>query len=239
MALSRVFRRGSKKVTKKIEERIKKEHPAIEIIKERIAERLDTLNLSMNLASQRGGLGLSYVFDVMNDKNRNPQKAGLMKLAQALDCDVEYLTGEQAAPRAHEIQVTPHVAASTAAPIKLYNIGLTDPEGFFKADESNKSNFVSPVQPSGAGIYCLTVPDDTMAPRYGFGEVVIVNPRKSASKGGFAVVRMTDDRLIIREVVNIGLDKIAVKCLATNEVTELPRQDVKSLERIVASCELV
>jgi SOS-response transcriptional repressor LexA len=239
MALSRVMVRGSNLVAKKVVERSKPEHPAIESIKERVRERLETLNLSMNEASSRGRMGLTYIYDIVNDKNRNPQKTGLQKMAEIFECDVAYLTGEQETPRAQEIQATRPVAPINGSSVKLFNIGLTDPEGFFKADNANSVPFVSPVQQGGPGVYCLTVPDDTMAPRYGFGEVVVVNPRKPVSKGGFAVVRMSDDRLIIREIVTIAPDRVVVKCFASPEEVELPRQSVKSLERIIASCELV
>ncbi len=122
--------------------------------------------------------------------------------------------------------------------IPLFHIGLPDPDGFFPLNEDRRASWTSPLVMS-RDVYAITVPDDCMAPRYRMGEVALVSPHQPVVHGGFAVVRQTDDRIAIRQIVAISTDKIVVRCLNGEADTDLPRSQVKSLERIIASCELV
>jgi transcriptional regulator with XRE-family HTH domain len=218
-------------------------HPAIETIKERVEERRTAANLSRNEASRRAGLGLSYINDLMSDKSKNPGHEGLVKLAALLDTDVDYFYGKQPFPR-KEGYITSRPAIATIADdngailasLPLYQIGLTDPDGFFSLPESRRTPWPMPV--ANSDVYCVTVPDDMMAPRFRVGEVVIVNPSKPVLHGGFAVVRMADERVAIREVVKIASDMICVRSLNDQAIQEIPRANIKSLDRIVGSCEL-
>ncbi|WP_234713357.1 LexA family transcriptional regulator [Rhodopseudomonas palustris] len=221
------------------EDKARKAHPLIETIKARVEERVTAANLSRNEASRRARLGLSYVNDLLADKSRNPTREALAKLAKVLDTDVAYFFGEQDVPR---MGVFP--ASGTAnqvnghGQIPLYQIGLTDLDGFFALLDSSRVPWTSPITNS-PGSYCVTVPDDTMAPRFRIGEVVVVNPSKPVLHGGFAVVRLTDKRVAIREVVTIAPDKVSVRTLGDQTVTDIPREKVERLDRIVATCELV
>jgi phage repressor protein C with HTH and peptisase S24 domain len=224
-------------------ERKHRVHPELETIKGRVEERVIALGTSRNELSRRAGLGLSYVNDLLSGKSLNPTKEGLLKLAPVLDSDYAYLVGEQPTPRVggNSSHFTNSASrepnASTAKLIPLYQIGLTDPDGFFALNDSRRTPWAMPV--SNDDMYCITVPDDTMAPRFRVGEVVIVNPNKPVVHGGFAVIRQTDDRVAIREVVTVSLDKISVRLLSDATTIDIPRSQVKSLDRIIGSCELV
>jgi transcriptional regulator with XRE-family HTH domain len=218
-------------------------HPAIETIKLRVEERRLAANLSRNEASRRAGLGLSYINDLMSDKSKNPGIEGLEKLASLLDTDVDYFLGKQDTPRkdGHKSASSAPIArsapdAAAAKTIPLYRIGLADPDGFFPLPDSREAPW--PLSNDCEEAYCLTVPDDTMAPRFRVGELVIVNPCKPVIHGGFAIVRLTDGRVAIREVVNIAPDAITVRALSDQVQREIPRVEVASLERIIGSCEL-
>src|SRR5262249_44334362 len=115
-----------------------------------------------------------------------------------------------------------------------YRVGLPDHDGFFKLDESMKTTM--PNLLGNEGIYCVTVPDDTMSPRYHSGEVVFVNPHRPVARG-YALVRQTDGRVAIREIVLISPDKITIRSFDKDASVEIPRDKVASLERIVASAE--
>ncbi|WP_316206037.1 XRE family transcriptional regulator [Bradyrhizobium sp. SZCCHNR3058] len=239
-----IGRTGKRNMAKAAQaERKHRVHPKLETIKERVEARVMALQISRNELSRRAGLGLSYVNDLLSGKSLNPTKEGLMKLAPILDCDYAYLVGEQPTPRINENgNGSQNLAGrepdtSTAKSIPLYQIGLTDPDGFFALNNSRRTPWTMPV--SNDDMYCITVPDDTMAPRFRVGEVVIVNPNKPVAHGGFAVVRQTDDRVAIREVVTISLDKISVRMLSDAATIDIPRAQVKSLDRIIGSCELV
>ncbi|WP_245309305.1 XRE family transcriptional regulator [Bradyrhizobium retamae] len=219
----------------------KKTHPKLEIIKTRVEERVTAANLSRNEASRRAGLGLSYVNDLLGDKSLNPTRESLAKLGAVLNTDVGYFFGEQETPRvAGSGDSGGRADNNMAVPetVTLYQIGLTDPDGFFSLSESNKTQR-SPFIVSGPDAYFVSVPDDTMSPRYRAGEAVIVNPRVPVRHGGFAIVCASDNRVAIREVVSISTDKISVRSLSDQVVVEMPRASVKSLHRIMGSCELV
>jgi transcriptional regulator with XRE-family HTH domain len=212
--------------------------PAVQTMIARVEERVNANNLSRTDASRRAGLGLGYVTDLLSGKLKTPSRHAMAKLGQVLDTDVGYFFGEQDTPRrkgssaltrAIEID-SPYVA------MPLYQVGLPDADGFFALDEAKKGVMVSSI--GGAnGLYCVVIPDDTMEPRYLSGEVVIVNPNRQASKGGFAVVRHADGRVAIREIVAIAPDKITVRSLMPDQVVDLQRADIKSLDRIIGSCE--
>ncbi|BAM87641.1 hypothetical protein S58_16330 [Bradyrhizobium oligotrophicum S58] len=213
-------------------------HPKLETIKERVEERVLGLKTSRNELSRRAGLGLSYLNDLLSGKSLNPTREGLTKLAPVLDCDYAYLVGEQDTPRTAATGVLPQNVEPVTLVMKsitLYQTGLTDPDGFFALNDSRRAPFVMPLSND---VYCIAVPDDTMAPRFRVGEVVIVNPNKQVGHGGFAVVHQTDGRVAIREVVTISIDKITVRMLGDGTVVDLPRSQVKALDRIIGSCEL-
>jgi transcriptional regulator with XRE-family HTH domain len=204
------------------------------VIAARVEERLNAHNLSRNEASRRAGLGLGYVTDLLLGKTKSPSRQSMAKLGQVLDTDVAYFFGEQDVPRRAHATSLPS-APVAGKPLPLYHTGLTDPDGFFALDDGRKAAMSSPL--NGDDLYCVVVPDDTMAPRYLTGEVVVVNPRRQVSKGGFAVVRHTDGRVAVREVVSIAPDKIVVRSLDPNQTVDMTRDQVKSLDRIIGSCE--
>ncbi|MBB4398688.1 S24 family peptidase [Bradyrhizobium sp. ERR14] len=217
-------------------------HPALDTIKSRVEERVAAAGLSKNEASRRAGLGLSYVNDLLAGKSLNPTRESLAKLGQVLDTDADYFFGTQGTPRISSHPVSNllpiEMPQSTAGTIPLFHIGLPDPDGFFPLVAERRASWTSPLLVS-RDVYAITVPDDCMAPRYRMGEVALVSPSKPVVHGGFAVVRQTDDRVAIRQIITISADKIVVRCLDTNADIDLPRKNVKALERVIASCELV
>lgn len=236
-------RRGIRLMKAKAEDRRGKAHPAIEIIKSRIQERLTAAGLSGRDASDRADLGITYANDILSGRSLRPTRESLAKLGAILNTDVEYFFGEQDEPRIGASATKNAAGTRTAQPspastsIPLFHIGLTDPDGFFALNAGRRSAWTPPLF-ADKDTYGITVPDDTMAPRYRIGEVVIVSPSTPVVHGGFAIVRQADDRVTIREVVTISPDKISVRCMSSETIIEIPRSQVKSLERIVGSCEL-
>lgn len=64
-----------------------------------IQERLDTLGINPFEAARRAGLEKGFVNDLLIGKKNGIRQAGLEKLAAALECDPEYLTGHIPTPR--------------------------------------------------------------------------------------------------------------------------------------------
>jgi transcriptional regulator with XRE-family HTH domain len=213
--------------------------PSAQMMIARVEERVNANNLSRTDASRRAGLGLGYVTDLLSGKLKTPSRHSMAKLGQVLDTDVGYFFGEQDTPRRTGSNALTRAIEmdSPYKPLSLYQVGLPDADGFFALDEAKKSVMVSPIG-GDYRLYCVVIPDDTMEPRYLSGEVVIVNPSRQAAKGGVAVVRHADGRVAIREIVAIAPDKITVRSLMPDQVVDLQRADVKSLDRVIGSCEL-
>jgi transcriptional regulator with XRE-family HTH domain len=62
-------------------------------IASRVRQRLTDLNKSAASASLEAGLGRSAIQDILSGRVGNPRFDTLVKLAEALDCSVNYLTG--------------------------------------------------------------------------------------------------------------------------------------------------
>lgn len=83
------------------------------IIAERITERLNALRLNQYEAATRGGFDRVFIYDLLSGKKNNIRRKNLEKLAVALECDPEYLLGQQPAPREGQ---PPIARAAPAAP---------------------------------------------------------------------------------------------------------------------------
>lgn len=209
-------------------------------MKQRIRDRLAKTGLSANAAGRKAGLGLSYVNDLLAGKSKNPVPHRLAMLADVLECDVEYLTGEQDSPRKHIRFVNPHPEPEQAseAKIELHSVGFPDAEGFFRFDGNSVEGISLGAMLAKAGAYAVIVPDDANAPRYFAGEVVVTNPARPVSRGGFAVIRMKDGRATIRRVEAIHHDRVVVAAIGAEGSVEIPRESVEAVHKIVGSAEL-
>lgn len=63
-----------------------------------VQERLDVLGINPFEAARRADLEKGFVNDLLIGRKQSIRKASLEKLAVALECDVEYLTGHQKSP---------------------------------------------------------------------------------------------------------------------------------------------
>jgi len=73
-----------------------------ETLKTRVRERLNALGLNPFEAARKAGFERSYVNDLLIGKKSTIRQGGIDALAEALQCDPDYLTGLQAVPTAGE-----------------------------------------------------------------------------------------------------------------------------------------
>ncbi len=66
----------------------------LDILKSRVQERLDALDLDPQGASRKAGLGLSYVGDLLADRLERPSEHNISRVADALRCKVSWLCGD-------------------------------------------------------------------------------------------------------------------------------------------------
>jgi len=62
--------------------------------KDRIEARLKALGLTQFQAAEKAGKHAHFIYDFMIGRKRSFKGDGPIRLAQALECSIEYLTGE-------------------------------------------------------------------------------------------------------------------------------------------------
>lgn len=73
--------------------------PMKDDMKSRVEARLAALDINPFHAAKSAGLERSFINDILIDRKKSVRGENLDRLAVALDCDPEYLTGHQATPR--------------------------------------------------------------------------------------------------------------------------------------------
>lgn len=81
-----------------------------DLLRQRVQERLDALNINPFEAARRANFERSFVNDLLIGKKSTVRQAKISALAQALECDPEYLSGLQGVPRSGDMQGTLRLA---------------------------------------------------------------------------------------------------------------------------------
>lgn len=69
-----------------------------EMLKDRVTARLDELGITPSEAARRGELERTFLVDILHERKKGVRGANLEKLARALECSPEYLSGRDEAP---------------------------------------------------------------------------------------------------------------------------------------------
>lgn len=87
--------------------------------KDRIQARLDALGITQFDAAIRAGKNSHFVYDFMIGRKKSFKGDGPIRLAQALQCSIEYLTGESAEVGRPPLAgpALPHVSAASGLPV--------------------------------------------------------------------------------------------------------------------------
>ena len=207
---------------------------SLEVLIERIRERLGVVGKSANEASREAGLGLSYVNDILSGKSKNPVPSRLGQLATVLQCELDYLLGNIDVPRRPDFR-QPIESETRPSGMRLYSTNLADADGRFAMHDGETAS-IAPFSAIEAdpSAYAVSVADSGNAPRYEPGQIVIVSPRKPIAPGSFAVIRMADNRGMIRRVLAISGDHVEVNTIANETAERLARAEIKDIHRIIA-----
>lgn len=81
---------------------------------DRIKRRLDLTGLSAWEASRRAGLSPDAIRDIERGKTKAPRISTIYAIAEILECDPAYLTGDQDKPRAAPADAAPAAQAGFA-----------------------------------------------------------------------------------------------------------------------------
>lgn len=217
------------------------------LMKDRIEERLRALDLFAREASRRAGLNLGFVGDVLDGRSKKPAAESVRRLAEVLECDLEYLTGQRAHPRRADVREFPSQARSFVAPgqqaameehIPLYAPDFLSSDLWFARGEEAARVAALPSQSRVTAAYALAVPTVYMQPRYQLGEVIYVNPSKPTRIGDFVVIRRRDERITIACLDVMDADGVTLKFLNPDggpETERVARGDIAALHKIVGS----
>lgn len=113
--------------------------------KSRITERLDALGITQFEAAERAGKNSHFIYDYFAGRKKSFKGNGPVKIAQALQCSVEYLNGES-----DDIGVPPKDAPLASGPIfkGLPFAGVAEAGVFRKASAIVSDQSATPLAPS-------------------------------------------------------------------------------------------
>lgn len=168
-------------------------------LKARIQERLEALNLKPATASKLAGLEQTAVRMILLGRSKNPRADTIEKLAQALECRVEWLlTGEGAiAPlassTARPAPDAPPVPIRSSMPMDVPVLGTAagSGDGAIQMDGGAIDQVRRPPGLSNArDVYAIYVEGESMEPRFAPGALVYVSPHKPPRIGDDVVVQV-------------------------------------------------
>lgn len=220
----------------------------------RLRERLKALRIFEREASRRAGFSPSYVGDLITGRSKNPELSRIQKLADVLDCDLDYLMGNSDVPR----RIRPGESASFAPAearsrlIDLYSSRPAD-DGVFGELTGEAIDRV-PALPALAHVadaYALAINTPLMEPRYLVGEIVYIHPGLPPRPLDFVLTRLRDGRAVVAQLDSSDSEKVSLRLLsmtpeAAARLTKagitvdantlvLPRSEVAQLHRIIGS----
>lgn len=236
----------------------------VEILADRLSQRLSELNLSDRAGSLLAQLHHDAIREIRRGKMPNSDR--LNKLALALQTTSAWLLGDDSADReARPVEALPSSYSAVSAPLPAFNPGtlakdvpvysgaigtaLDYSNGTpVEAQEMDLTDAVDMVRrPPGIasvkGAYALYILGDSQSPRFEAGELVFVHPHRPVSIGDDVVVQLLNDD----EAVSCAL----VKRLLRRTATELhlrqfnPQKDftvpinrVRAIHRILNNADL-
>lgn len=206
-------------------------------LRERIKERLDTLNIYAREASRRAGFSLGYVGDILDGRSKSPEMSRLIRLADVLECDVAYLIGTQDTPRTKATATTaaPAADAGPMIPLRVAD-GMAVRPWFSLAEEPATYVPPLPMLTHISSAYAVTVPADFVAPRYLAGEVIFMNPALPPRVGDFVFVKKNDCSAAIGRIETIDDKSLELGFLKPGAKSTLVAfEDMKHCHRIVGA----
>lgn len=221
------------------DEKQKPESDGITPMGRRIRARLDALGIMEREASRRAGFGLSYVGDVVHGRSKAPTAARLETLARVLECDLDYLIGNQSQPRLVKQKksftpVTPQTGESIRL-IDLYASPLSDgPWGPMTREAVDKVPVIPPLL-HVRDAYAYSVSNTHMEPRYYIGEVVYLNPGITARVGDFVFGKAKDGNCGVGRFAALEEGVARFTFLNSDRVVTYPVSEIDFIHRIVGS----
>lgn len=229
----------------------------------RIEKRLDALKISARAASMTAGLNPDAIRDIKRGTSKNPSLDTLRKLADALQCSVEYLLGnepetvnraninlESPEPRpdttlSRAVDIPGFATMNKDVPVRGTTMGGDDGD-FTMNGEIVDSVRRPPGLASNGAAFGLYVIGESMLPRFEPGELVFVNPNRQPTPGCDIVIELlssvpdTAGPCYIKRLLRVTADHLHVREFHP-EVRDFTFEKVriKNYWRIMTSAELM
>lgn len=186
----------------------------LEVMRQRIDRLRQRKGLSPRALSLAIGANHSYIAQLLSGKGGAPSATKLTQLAEALDTNVDYLTGttDNPGPINSEVGVGDRLPPFRHFPREEPMIPLVGTGDCADLEVCNESGQMVDVQrssfdpdfhvryiarpPALAGardLYAIYFHGTSMSPRFEPGEVGIVDPRRPAAPGDYVLVQLFDE----------------------------------------------
>ena len=195
------------------------------IVKDRMQSALIDAEMSPTALAIRIGRDRNYIRDFFTGKKKNLTADAISKAAAVLGVSLDYLNGRD------QTRAGP---ANNLRTIPLYGHPFSFEDGRFRFQHT--ADVLCPPQlVRVTGPYAVTVPGDTMEPRFFPSNVVIVDPSRYPQKGNDVVVQLAIDGenwCYIKEFVSSSEDKITLRQLNPDRKITLTLEKVLSVHVI-------
>lgn len=215
-----------------------RQSPATDTVGRRIKARLEELGISEREAGRRAGFGLSYVGDVIHGRSKEPSAERLLKLAEVLGCDLDYLISG-GAPARSDGAVRQFAPPATKAPgrmLALYT-SLSISADIWSAVEPEPVDKVPVIPPLTHvdSAYAWSIASSHMEPRYFPGEVVYLHPGLTPRVGDFVLAKKIDGTASVARLEAQTRESVRLAYLKCAEPQDVLRSDLESVHRVIAS----
>ncbi|MEW6256912.1 MAG: hypothetical protein AB1592_13235 [Pseudomonadota bacterium] len=222
-------------------------------LKKLVEQRLADLNRTPAEATEKGQLGRTYIYDLLNSSDeRTVTSRTLPKLATALDMTPEELTralGEGRLPPAEvemaDIEPQPANAMRRDVPVMGTAMGsvFQNVEGFEFRDGPIDYARRPPALANMKGVYAIYIVNDSMWPMHPAGELRFVNPHRPPVVGGSVIVQTKSTfhdpgMAYIKLLKKRTPTKIVLEQFNPQAIIEIPMEFVQSVHHVYTMNEL-
>ena len=204
----------------------KRHNGRMDDLKTRLLRAIDESGLSRTELADRVGVSRGAVYGWIN--TGTIARDTLERVAEACNVPKEWLmfgTGAPNEPLGPVVPIIGHAIAGADGGGHFTDMGL--PPG--AADE-----FV-PWSSRDPNAYALRVKGDSMRPRIWPGDLIVVEPNRSASPGGLVLVKLKDGRKMVKVLLyRVGTDTTLGSINDDHPSITVPADDIESVCRVAA-----
>ncbi len=225
-------------------------------MKQIVQDRLRELGRGNTVAERIGGLGKSFITNLLASSKASVRAENLPKLAKALDWTVEDITSRMnagtpkpsggfgfAGGSAVHAAVTLPDLIEMPRNMPILGVAAGASVGAFIVDGVIDYVRRPPTLVHSVNSYGLYIVGNSMSPKYEPGDLVFVNPDRPAANGDIVIIqtRAFEGDITqgwIKRLVKISDEKVVVEQINPEKLIEYDRSTVVSIHRVMKTSEL-